>query len=161
MRSFGAEAITRSDGCCPSFNFDIHAPAQRSGAPLQTPTWMPSWDRGIDRSHSLDICPQNHLIAPNSGDNSGTSPSDLFLQLRAKWQQRPETPALIRRIHTSSSHHTLSQRSDSVLPATTTPITNKEAGRPSRWRDGLARSFLHAVDLVSTCCLWGSPWQWD
>ena len=36
-------------------------------------------------------------------------------QLRAKWQQRPETPALISRTHTNSSHHTRHQCSDSAL----------------------------------------------
>ena len=34
-------------------------------------------------------------ITQNPGDNSRTSPLDLFLQLRAKWQQRLEIPALI------------------------------------------------------------------
>jgi len=47
-------------------------------------------------------------------DNSGTSTSDWFLQLKSEWQQRPETPALIRRIHTSSSHHTPHRCSDSA-----------------------------------------------
>ena len=47
-------------------------------------------------------------------DSSETSPSHLFQQLGANWQQRPETPALIRRIHTSSSHHTPHQCSDSA-----------------------------------------------
>ena len=39
---------------------------------------------------------------------------DLFLQLRIKWQQRAETPTLINRIHTSSSHHTVHQCSNSA-----------------------------------------------
>ena len=47
-------------------------------------------------------------------DNSGISHSDRFQQLSAKRQQRPETPALISRIHTSSSHHTPHQSSDSA-----------------------------------------------
>ena len=50
-------------------------------------------------------CTSFSPIAQKLRDKSGTSPSDLFLQLGAKWQQRPETPALISRIHTSSSHH--------------------------------------------------------
>ena len=74
---------------------------------------------------------------------SGTSPSNPLQRLGLKRQQRPETPALISRIHTSSSHHALCQQSDSVLPATTTPITAKGEGRPSRWKDGLTRSFVH------------------
>jgi len=53
-------------------------------------------------------------IAQNPGKNSGTSPSDRFLQLRTNWQQRPETPALISRIHTSASHHIPDQCSDSA-----------------------------------------------
>ena len=32
-------------------------------------------------------------------DNAGNSPSDLFLEQWAKWQQRPETPTLVLRIH--------------------------------------------------------------
>ena len=43
-------------------------------------------------------------VTQRSRDNSGTSPSDVLPQLIAKWQQRPETPALISRHHTSSSH---------------------------------------------------------
>ena len=69
-------------------------PLQNNGARLQTPSWMPLWDIGINTSDSLENCPQNHLIAQNSRDNSGTSPSDLFRQLIAKWQQRPPGPAL-------------------------------------------------------------------
>ena len=53
-------------------------------------------------------------VAQKMRDNSGTSPSNLFLQLKTEWQQRPETPALIRRIHTSSSHHTPHQCTDSA-----------------------------------------------
>ena len=40
-------------------------------------------------------------IAQNPRDNSGTSPSDLFQQWGAYWQQRPETSALILGIHRS------------------------------------------------------------
>ena len=59
-------------------------------------------------------CPSSRPVAQKMGDNSGTSPSDLFQQLRAKRQQRPETPVLICRIHTSSSHHAPHQCSDSA-----------------------------------------------
>ena len=89
-------------------------PPRKNGTRLQTPSWMPLKGRGTDTFHSLDNCPQNHLIAPNPGDNSGTSPSDPFLRMRAKWQQRPETPVLISRIHNRSSHHTHHQCSDSA-----------------------------------------------
>ena len=53
-------------------------------------------------------------IAQKMRDNSGTSTSDWFLQLKSEWQQWPETPALISRIRTSSSHHTPHRYSDSV-----------------------------------------------
>ena len=84
---------------------------------------------GFKRGQLPGSCTPLVLVAQNPRDNSGTSPSDLFLQIRAKWQQRPETPVLVSRIHTSSSHHARHQCSDSVLPATTTPITDKEEGR--------------------------------
>ncbi|ABB34862.1 hypothetical protein Syncc9605_1105 [Synechococcus sp. CC9605] len=64
-------------------------------------------------------------------DSSGTSPSDLFQQLGAKWQQWPETPALISRIHTSSCHHAPHQCSDSaeewIRPAANHPLRRRTA----------------------------------
>ena len=55
---------------------------------------------------------------------------DLFLQLRAKWQQRRESSTLISRIDTSSNHPTAHQCSDSakkwikpfIRPITSPPI---------------------------------------
>ena len=76
-------------------------------------------------------CTTSRPVAQKTRDNSGTSPSGLFLQLRAKWQQRPETPALISRIHTSSSHHTPHQCSDSaeewIRPASNHPLPRRTA----------------------------------
>ena len=70
-------------------------------------------------------------VAPKTRDNSGTSPSDLFQQLKAKRQQRPETPALIRRIHTSSSHLAPHQCSDSaeewIKPGSNQPLRHRTA----------------------------------
>ena len=76
----------------------------------------------IDGYLSLDLicnpitlsCPSSRPVAQKMGDNIGTSPSDLFQQLVANWQQRPEPPALIRRIHTNSSHPAPHQCSDSA-----------------------------------------------
>ena len=70
--------------------------------------------RFLKRGQLPGSCTPSSPIAQKTRDNSGTSPSNLLLRLRAKWQQRPETPALIRRIHTSSSHHTPHQCSDSA-----------------------------------------------
>ena len=89
---------------------------------LRYPTWMPtgrwSWTiscrSGFKRGQLPGNCTPLIPVAQNSRDKSGTSPSDLFLQQRAKWQQRPETPTLISRIHTSSSHHTPHQYGDSA-----------------------------------------------
>ena len=50
-------------------------------------------------------CTPSNSVAQNSRDISGTSPSGLFLQQEARWQQRPPRPALVSRIHTSFSHH--------------------------------------------------------
>ena len=50
--------------------------------------------------------------------------------LTTEWQQRPETPALISRIHTSSSHHTHHQRSDSaeewIIPGSNHPPAHNQ-----------------------------------
>ena len=82
----------------------------------------------VDRRLS---CTPSGPVAQNSRDNSGTSPSDLFLQLGAKWQQRPETSALIRRIHTSSSHLALPQSSNSaeewIRPGSNHPLRRRTA----------------------------------
>ena len=42
-------------------------------------------------------CTPRWPVAQNPRDNSRTNPSDLFLQPRAKWQQRPPGPALVLR----------------------------------------------------------------
>ena len=106
---------------------------------LKCPNWMPtgrwSWTiccrAGFKRSQLPGSCTLLIPVAQNSRDNSGTSPSDLFLQLIAKWQQRPETPALIRRIHTSSSHHAPHQCSDSaeewIKPRSNHPLRRRTA----------------------------------
>ena len=78
---------------------------------LKCPTWMPtgrwSWtiwcEAGFKQDPLSGSCTPWLPVAQNPGDNSGTCTSNLFLKLRANWQQRQETPALIRRIHTSSS----------------------------------------------------------
>ena len=76
-------------------------------------------------------CSMLPSVAPKTRDNSGTSPSDLFQQLKAKWQQRPETPVLISRIHTSSSHHTPHRCSDSaeewIRPESNHPLLRRTA----------------------------------
>ena len=87
---------------------------------LKYPTWMPtgkwSWTiscrAGSKRGQLFGSYTPLVPVAQKTRDNSRTSPSDLFLQLGAKWQQRPETPVLISRIHTSSSHHAPHQCSD-------------------------------------------------
>ncbi len=136
---------------------------------LKCPTWMPtgrwSWTiscrAGFKRVQLPVSCTPLIPVAQNPRDKSGTSPSDLFRQLIAKWQQRPETPALIRRIQTSSSHHTPHQCSDSAaewtvpglnhparpqkspprinanqtvknIPANTTNISKRQTGHLSR-----------------------------
>ena len=58
----------------------------------------------VDRRLS---CTPSGPVAQNSRDNSGTSPSDLFQQLEAKWQQRPPRPALISRFGAGCSHSVL------------------------------------------------------
>ena len=76
-----------------------------------------------------------HIIQPNCTKTEGQirdkPPSDLFLQLETKWQQRPETPSLIRRIHTSSSHHTPHRCSDSaeewIKPGSNHPLRPRTA----------------------------------
>ena len=71
--------------------------------------------KAASKNHEGPNCTPVIPVAQNSRENSGTSPSsDLLPELKGKWQQRPETPALIRRIHTSSSHHTPHQCSDSA-----------------------------------------------
>ena len=70
-------------------------------------------------------------VTQRSRDNSGTSPSDVLPQLIAKWQQRPETPALISRHHTSSSHDATHQCSDSaeewIRPGSNHPLRRRTA----------------------------------
>jgi len=70
---------------------------------LKCPAWMPTgrWSltiscrAGFKRGQPHGSCTPLIPVAQNSRDNSGTSPSNLFLQLIAKWQQRPETPVLV------------------------------------------------------------------
>ena len=52
-------------------------------------------------------CPSSRPVAQKTGDINGTSPSDLFQQLLANWQQRPPGPALIRRFGAVCSHSVL------------------------------------------------------
>ena len=106
---------------------------------LKCPTWMPtgrwSWTiscrAGFKRVQLPVSCTPLIPVAQNPRDKSGTNPSDLFLQLISSWQQRPETPALIRRIHTSSSHHTPHQCSDSaeewIKPGSNHPLRSRTA----------------------------------
>ena len=49
-------------------------------------------------------CPSSRPVAQTMGDNAGTSPSDLFPQLGANWQQRPPGPALVLRLDAARSH---------------------------------------------------------
>ena len=80
-------------------------------------------------------CTSFSPIAQKLRDKSGTSTSDLFLQLETKWQQRPETPALIRRIHTSSSHHAPLQCSDSAQTGSPPEITpSKDSWGRDPWQ---------------------------
>ena len=68
-------------------------------------------------SQSYLTSSQLHTSQPNCTKfqrELSDKPSNRFQQLRARWQQRPETPALISRIHTSSSHHAPHQCSDSA-----------------------------------------------
>ena len=82
----------------------------------------------VDRRLS---CTPSGPVAQNSRDNSGTSPSDLFLRLIAERQQQPETPALIRRIHTRFSHHAPHRCSDSaeewIRPGSNHPLRRRTA----------------------------------
>ena len=64
-------------------------------------TWTISCRAKFKRGQLPGSCTPLIPVAPNSKDNSETSPSDLFLQLPAKWKQQQET--LIRRIHTNWS----------------------------------------------------------
>ena len=71
--------------------------------------------KAASKNHEGPNCTPVIPVAQNSTENSGTSPSsDLLPELKGKWQQRPETSALIRRIHTSSSHHSPHQCSVSA-----------------------------------------------
>ena len=106
---------------------------------LKCPTWMPtgrwSWTiscrAGFKRGQLPGSCTPLIPVAQNSSDNSGTSPSNPFQKQRTKWQQRPETPALICRIHTSSSHLAPHQCSDSaeewIRPASNHPLRRRTA----------------------------------
>ena len=98
------------------------------GHPKQALVICGSEITSLDRRLS---CTSFSPIAQKLRDKSGTSTSDLFLQLETKWQQRPETPALIRRIHTSSSHHTPDQCSDSaeesIRPGSKHPLRPRTA----------------------------------
>ena len=79
--------------------------------------------RFLKRGQLPGSCTPSSPIAQKTRDNSGTSPSNLLLRLRAKRQQRPETPVLISRIHTSSSHHAPLQCSDSAQTGSPPEIT--------------------------------------
>ena len=98
------------------------------GHPKQALVICGSEITSLDRRLS---CTSFSPIAQKLRDKSGTSTSDLFLQLGTKWQQRPETPVLISRIHTSSSHHTPHQCSDSaeewIRPASNHPLRPRTA----------------------------------
>ena len=106
---------------------------------LRYPTWMPtgrwSWtiscSAGFERGQLSGSCTPLIPVAQNPRDKSGTSPSHLLQQLRPKWQQRPETPVLISRIHTSSSHYGPHQCSDSaeewIRPASNHPLRRRTA----------------------------------
>ena len=87
--------------------------------------------RFLKRGQLPGSCTPSSPIAQKTRDNSGTSPSNLLLRLRAKRQQRPETPALIRRIHTSSSHHAPHRCSDSaeewIKPGSNDPLRRRTA----------------------------------
>ena len=91
--------------------------------------------RFLKRGQLPGSCTPSSPIAQKTRDNSRTSPSDLFQELGTKWQQRPETPVLIRRIHTSSSHHTPHQCSDSaeewIRPGSNHPLRRRR-GPPTR-----------------------------
>ena len=80
-------------------------------------------------------CTPVNPVAQKTRDNSGTSTSDLLPRLIAKWQQRPETPALIRRIHTSSSHLAPHQFGDSAKER-----IRPGSNHPLRLRTGRSRN---------------------
>ena len=85
-----------------------------------------SWRRSELEITAIDerlSCPPSSPVAPKTSDNSGTCP--LYpLQINTfKWQQRPETPALISRIHVSSSHQAFHQCSDSAQTRSPPEIT--------------------------------------
>ena len=71
------------------------------------------------------------LVAQKTLDNSGIWPLKPLQSNIARWQQRPETPTLISRIHTSSSHHAPRQCSDSaeewIRPGSNHPPRRKTA----------------------------------
>ena len=91
--------------------------------------------RFLKRGQLPGSCTPSSPIAQKTRDNSGTSPSNLLLRLRAKWQQRPETPVLISRIHTSSSHHAPLQCSDSAQTGSPPEITpSKDSWSRDPWK---------------------------
>ena len=63
---------------------------------------------------AISSSPQSRPVAQNPRANSGIILLNQLQSNSPKWQQRPETPALISRIHTSSSHHAPHQCSDSA-----------------------------------------------
>ena len=118
------------------------------GHPKQALVICGSEITSLDRSLR---CTSFSPIAQKLRDKSGTSTSDLFLQLETKWQQRPETPALIRRIHTSSSHHTPHQCSDSaeewIRPASNHPLRRRTA--PPATQVVCLSVCLYSMEVVS------------
>ena len=91
--------------------------------------------RFLKRGQLPGSCTPSSPIAQKTRDNSGTSPSNLLLRLRAKRQQRPETPVLISRIHTSSSHHAPLQCSDSAQTGSPPEITpSKDSWSRDPWQ---------------------------
>ena len=102
--------------------------------------------RFLKRGQLPGSCTPSSPIAQKTRDNSGTSPSNLLLRLRAKRQQRPETPALIRRIHTSSSHHTPHQCSDSAEEW----IRTESNHTPRRRRGPPTRNYCRSIQPLST-----------
>ena len=49
-------------------------------------------------------CTYSYPVAQNSRDNSGTSTSNHFQHMKAKWQQRPPGPALVLSFNAVFSH---------------------------------------------------------
>ena len=100
-----------------------HGPQQSQSEPKGPPPRGPAFKRehvgakrGLPRLRTRESlnCTCKYQTAAAVGDTRGTNTPDPSYSKGLKKHQRPATPALIHRIHTSSSHHTPHQCSDSA-----------------------------------------------